>query len=291
LEQSGGELPAGESGRDVDGFTGRRLIEFYSDGNTMDCQAAASAAIPIILPVHHDNAPKSNSSLGVLVFVNGFRSSAPGFNLQLLQPVYDLNMKQINVTVVTDATVTPDLLFLTYVLLDIAKLGVTFTYAFTSTPQSADYILNGLVGVTTTLPALKTASFSLNRTRSLACFGLVCEGCVSAASCKSMGGSTTGNLCWKCGLSQTYSATVGCICQPGTYLLNNVCSQCPSGTQLNPTTSNCEPICGPNSVLVNSKCSCSSGFQNISGTCQACPQGTIFSAAISSCVSICTGGQ
>ena len=47
---------------------------------------------------------QSHQSTAIFIFINGLRTTALGFNLQFNQPSYDAVLKQINVTVVTNAT-------------------------------------------------------------------------------------------------------------------------------------------------------------------------------------------
>ena len=66
------------------------------------CSKQQPYVLPILLP-SSTNIP-SHQSTATLVFINGIRTIALGFNLQFSQPVYDSALKQINVTVVTNAS-------------------------------------------------------------------------------------------------------------------------------------------------------------------------------------------
>lgn len=164
-------------------------------------------------------------------------------------------------------------------MLDLTKLGLTFSYTFTTSATSqSDFSWAGLVSFSnSTASTLQYAYFSINKTNNISCYGFTCDGCLSTASCKSAGGSVTGSVCWKCGPGQSYVLNSGCVC--------------PAGTQLNAITLACDLICPSNSIYQNGKCACSSGFFNISGNCQTCPAGTLYSTLLLNCLNICPNNQ
>ena len=68
----------------------------------VSCNKQQPYVLPILLPSL--TSIPSHQSTATLIFINGIRTVALGFNLQFSQPVYDYALKQINVTVVTNAT-------------------------------------------------------------------------------------------------------------------------------------------------------------------------------------------
>ena len=84
----------------------RNDFEVGSYLSSADQLATCSKQQPYILQIQLPLSTKiaSHQSTASLVFINGLRTTATGFNLQFSQPLYDSALKMINVTVVTNAT-------------------------------------------------------------------------------------------------------------------------------------------------------------------------------------------
>lgn len=260
---------------------------YIADTNSLLCGGQSTAVIGI--PLTTAISP-SNSTLAILVFVNGIRTQSWLFNLKFQQPTLDYVRNQINATINTDSNYPIETLYLSYLILDITQLGNSFAYSFTTSSVQSDFSLSGIVGITKSSSQLQYAYFNLNKTNTLSCVGFSCSKCLSAASCSANGGTVSNNQCVKCGQNQVFTAGSGCGCIQGYLLIAGVCSVCPAGTIYNSASQNCL-ACGANAVVSNGKCSCNNGYYNISGTCQTCPAGSAFNSLLLTCSSICTGGQ
>ena len=262
---------------------------YIADTNQLvECTSQQSALITIPVP---SVVSLSSNSLAMLVFLNGMRTQAWLFNFKLQQPVLDANRGLLNVTVLTNAIYPIETLFLSYLIIDLSKLGSSFTYAFTTASQPGDFTLSGLVALTnSTSGQLQSAYISLNKTNRLSCTGFTCSNCISASSCTSNSGVVVGNQCVKCGINQVFQAGIGCVCASGYYMINGGCGTCSQGAIYVPVSQSCLS-CGNNAGPFNGACACNTGFYNISGSCQSCSAGTTYSALLLNCVSVCSGGQ
>lgn len=260
---------------------------FIADTNSLLCgsQSTAVIAIPLTTAIS-----ASNSTLAILVFVNGIRTQSWLFNIKFQQPTLDYARNQINATINTDSNYPIETLYLSYLIIDLTQLGNSFAYSFTTAPTQSDFSLAGIVVITNSSSQLQYAYFSLNKTNTLSCVGFSCNKCLSPASCLASGGTVSSNQCVKCGQNQVFTAGTGCGCIQGYFPISGACSVCPAGTIYNSALQNCL-ACGANAVVSNGKCSCSIGYYNISGTCQVCPAGSAFNSLLLTCSSICTGGQ
>lgn len=255
----------------------------------LECNSVQNALISIpALP--SPSIPASNT-VAILIFVNGIRTQSWLYNLKFQQPVLDITRGLINVTVMTDAIYPIETIFFSYLILDLSRLGSSFTYSFTATPTSNDLGVSGIVGFSNaTNSQVQYAYISLNKTNKLTCVGLTCSKCLSAASCTTSGGVVSGNQCIKCASNQIFVAGSGCICSNGYFLINGACGICPAGTLYSTNTQNCI-VCGLNASLINGACTCNNGYYNVSGNCQTCPAGTVYNRLTLICASICSGGQ
>lgn len=262
---------------------------YIADTNQLiECGSQLSALIPIPVPA---TLSLSSNSLAMLVFLNGMRTQAWLFNLKLQQYVLDTNKGLLNVTVLTDAIYPIETLFFSYLIIDLTKLGSSFTYAFTTASQPGDFTLSGLVALTnSTSGQLQSAYVTLNKTNKLSCTGFTCSKCISASSCTSNNGVVAGTQCVKCGNNQVFQPGTGCVCAIGYYIINGACGTCSQGAVYLPVSQSCIS-CGKNAGPVNGACACNTGFYNISGSCRSCAAGTIYSALLLNCTSICIGGQ
>ena len=122
----------------------------------------------------------NTDSLAVLILLSGVRTTSPGFVLQFMQPVFDRVLHQINTTAVTNVDREIELVYLSYVVVDLGKLSQAgFRYSFSAGPVVSEFGLAGLVAVNTSAPAIQQAFFGLNRTTNLQCQGFPCSGCQS----------------------------------------------------------------------------------------------------------------
>ena len=129
----------------------------------------------------------NSQSLGILILLSGLSTTSSLFSLQFTQPSLDFNLKQINTSIITNATKEVQIIEIYYVIVDLAKLSSNgFTYSFSLTPTPSDFSLSGLVSINT--QSLQHAYFGINRTARLSCVGFNCPTCLSADSCATAGG-------------------------------------------------------------------------------------------------------
>ena len=91
------------------------------------CTRQAPYSLPILLP--RNTTLQARPSTAVLVFINGLRTSGIGFELQFRQPVFDGNLKQINLSVVTNISSAIENIQFGYILVDldlISAAGYSF---------------------------------------------------------------------------------------------------------------------------------------------------------------------
>ena len=69
-----------------------------------------------------------------------------------------------------------------------------------------------------------------------------------------------------------------CVCKPGFYLINNFCTQCPTGQIYDIYQRVCRVQCGTNQVynFNSGKCDCAPGYYIVQGACSRCLAGEIY---------------
>lgn len=90
----------------------------------------------------------ARSVIGVIVFLSGIRTQSSAFNLQFIQPTYDFSFRQINVTAKSDSSQPIELLFLTYILMDLSSLSNDYLIDFSITPRAGQFQFSGVVAMT-----------------------------------------------------------------------------------------------------------------------------------------------
>ena len=83
-----------------------------------------------------------------------------------------------------------------------------------------------------------------------------------------------------------------CVCKPGYYLINNFCTQCPTGQFYDVYQRVCRIQCGTNQIynFNTGKCDCAQGFYIVQGICSKCQPGELYDEYKKECiVSACQG--
>jgi hypothetical protein len=76
----------------------------------------------LAIPLPSSLALQNTQSLAVLVLLNGLRTASAGASIQFQLPAYDQALRQINLTVLTNASQPIELLFFSYILVDLGQL-------------------------------------------------------------------------------------------------------------------------------------------------------------------------
>lgn len=120
-----------------------------------------------------------------------------------------------------------------YLIIDISKLANQYTYSFTTSTITSDFVLTGIISIDGHNSSLQYAYINLNKINKFSCSGFNCDSCLSIDTCRQLNGNIFDNKCLRCSSNEIFSNAEGCVCKNGYYRLNKICWICQEGTIYN----------------------------------------------------------